>query len=1473
MPAISKIRFTNVIYEEGMKRYNDETFLFDGQNGAVLLENGGGKTVFIQTALQAVLPHTDLGERKLKQTLKLDEGPAHIAIEWIIKDNPRQYAVTAVSLYLRNNQLDSVKFAFDYGEQDQHRLDTFPFTMATSGGERVSSRQEVLDYYGQLMRQFPNRARTFQTIRDYQEHLEQTYQIITNEWKSMLTVNSGEGNVEKFFDHCQTSQALFDRLLIPTVESVLEDHGFVDTFEESRDNFKEYKRLKEMIAENERILDELKVYMDVHHRLHEKETALKEEKGRLKGIADAAEEARKSHEASQAVHDGEWAAYASDHDRHRLKEASLLIAEQEETVTEADGERQELAEELSQLEASKEAAERQYYSMKVAGLKEALQKAKAAFEQGKKELKAREDHEAIEDLEERFTAVKAELHGLFDGIRDALTAEKQAEERRKAGLMEEHEALTDEEKRLRKQRDKRAGEIAEMTGETKQMTTQMNKIRQELLANPETESVEGLNKSWTTKLSELEDERVHLSEEQKHLSLKQDEQASARDDAAKQLEDTRVSLGQTKTEYNQVLEEHERVRQELMDAKPVWRGLESIYDQDAKILSQLQGEISRAVRQRDDKRRAERVHRRLADDYGDQDLFFADPEMNRLLTQWQNRWHLLETGFSYLQNVGKTDDPTALRYPYWAATLITTAGEKEGLKERIQETAGKLLYPVFVLSTDDVNVLLQDEHVESGRAAVILPAHWTENLDAGQFAAWKEAITNRAQEMEDALTEAEKELRFWEDLEQTVHGFLMRFPFEGWQEVEDRLARLKEEEQRMQKRLRAATMALSELSEKQAHNRERQKDVDTASAEIGRRLEKAQEYGRLKRACSERQDEQAKLMDLQEHDERALRRLERKRHGIERDLSGVNETIGDLNTRIVIEVREHGLYQRVKDTPAMPPRSSRATLEERFKALEREELQLTRVYEAVKLSFEQAKKDRDRLEAELKEAREDAPSLDETMSWPFNGKDEQTKWKRETQRLGEACVSFEKRYLTKERAVDQLKWKLGETVKQFGLDFPGSERVVFERPLKDIAKEHEREGEALKRRKNALDAETERLTGEGRDLHEVETKLRAFDDLYQFSDPAIASKPLADEEAANFAYQRLYTLEKQNQRLRQAIDAVDQEKKRVSQGKSRFLHFIRENVKDPRLRHRADEGVTKKDSYAEMLEFESYMEKSLRQANRIAETNLQSQGKQVEDFISRVHGHLKQLAGELRQIPKKTRVKTGEDWKTIFTFNVPEWEEEEGIERIRAHFDWIMDELEKDSFKDSDGQENTAKMRQSLETWLHAKQLLRRVINEKALKVSCRKVKNNNDITSRSFSWEESNRWSGGEKWSKNMTLFLGIQNYVAEKKQPVPSIRGRSRAVILDNPFGQASSDHVLSPVFFIAEKLGFQILTLTAHTEGKFLGDYFPVIYSCRLRTAANTDMQMVDKEKRIQYAYFKDHDPASLERLGETSQGTLF
>jgi len=139
-------------------------------------------------------------------------------------------------------------------------------------------------------------------------------------------------------------------------------------------------------------------------------------------------------------------------------------------------------------------------------------------------------------------------------------------------------------------------------------------------------------------------------------------------------------------------------------------------------------------------------------------------------------------------------------------------------------------------------------------------------------------------------------------------------------------------------------------------------------------------------------------------------------------------------------------------------------------------------------------------------------------------------------------------------------------------------------------------------------------------------------------------------------------------------------------------------------------------------------------------------------------------------------------------------------------------------------------------------------------------------ISSTPIEWSHTSKWSGGEKWSKNMTLFLGLQNYLAEKRHINYSKNKRSRTVLLDNPFGKASSGHVLEPVFLIAEQLGFQLIALTAHAEGKFISDYFPIVYSCKLRSSVDDKIQIMTKEKEVNYAFLHDHNPTSILRLKE-------
>ncbi|MBC7958456.1 MAG: chromosome segregation ATPase, partial [Vallitaleaceae bacterium] len=287
MPTISKIRFTNVIYEGGGKRYNDETFQFDGHNGAIVLENGGGKTVFIQTAIQAVVPHMDLADRKIKDTLSLENGAAHVAIEWIVNDSPRRYAVTAVTLFIENNAVNSYKYAYEYGGEDANNIDNIPFVCQNSDRTlRPASKGEILDYYQKMAKNFMS-AKMFDTIKEYHAYIEENFKIIESEWQNIGIVNSAEGDVDKYFDGCKTTTQLLNKLLIPVVEKAIEgayQNDFAKTFEKQREHFKKNKILLEQIEESQETRVQLQKYIDVYEKLNQKEADYNEARDEAKAL-------------------------------------------------------------------------------------------------------------------------------------------------------------------------------------------------------------------------------------------------------------------------------------------------------------------------------------------------------------------------------------------------------------------------------------------------------------------------------------------------------------------------------------------------------------------------------------------------------------------------------------------------------------------------------------------------------------------------------------------------------------------------------------------------------------------------------------------------------------------------------------------------------------------------------------------------------------------------------------------------------------------------------------------------------------------------------------------------------------------------------------------------------------------------------------------------------------------------------------
>ncbi|WP_416149860.1 hypothetical protein ACM26V_02350 [Salipaludibacillus sp. HK11] len=1473
MPAISKIRFTNVIYEDGQKRYNDEIFLFDGQNGAILLENGGGKTVLIQTALQAILPHTDLANRKLKNTLKLDEGPAHIAIEWLLNDRPRQYAVTAVSLYVSNNRLESLKFTYDYGEGDPHRLENLPFSQPIeNGGNRGASRYEIQDHYQYMTQQYPTRATTFQTIKDFQSYIEEQYYIIASEWESIAKINSSEGGVEDFFEQCKTTQALFDRLLIPTVERVIRNDSFVETFETYREGFKEYKQFKETIIEKEKIRTELDSFVQSYTRLHDKQLSYQSQKSWMKALLEDTQKAMVQTENEQREQEIQLQKWQESQFAFDKKKASFHIAKMTEkrgTIQADLLEKQSVSDKIYE---RKQEYNRLYYSLKIAEMKKNLHEANAQHETAKRNLASFEEDEKITDVSEQLDDVKQQLKRVFEEKERHLEEEKQGEVRERETLKTSLTKAKQETTELEKQRRKLEQDKGRIEGSSQSITKLIEQLSKSLFVNKDTESIENLQSEWSAESQRRDEQAIQLVEENKTIDSEERiihaDQAELKEKLTKQERESST----IQTKLDQLEQAHQRVMENLAFTRDSWSNLRSVYDKATSIQNQLDSDVTKAQREKETMLLKERNARRMSDDYQDQDLFYADPVIGSQIDQWKNQFQMLETGYRYLNQIDHPVSDATTLFPFWAMTLITTTKEHDNLKKKVQSLS-KRLFPVFVLTIEEAKALLVGNLPNSDIGNVTLPTHWITNGDKETFNDWKSMIRTEAEDAERTRAESEDKLSKWTSLKQSVIEFFNSYSPEYRLDLRDRAVELTTSLKQMRKIEKYNIERLKQLNRNRLVNNEKISQNKDYMNYLQKQMKDANLYQEYLKEKATLDLEAANLAQN-------IRTLDRNQLSNHRQLESLTEeityktdAIQEWSNRLLVEVYENEIYKQVKDLHSIATNSSIANLTVQLNDLKDQERHLTRHLETVQLAFSSAEKEVSRLEHDISELRLEFDDFDEDLTFPFNGEERKRQARKETAEL-ETRYQQEKEGLDRmQRTADKQTWTLEQALKTFKDQFAASEPLTFSDSFAVVEQTLEAESSKLTKRKFAIEEQRKRIDSDWHSLDKVFRELDGYDKKYKYSDPAVDATVLTEENNMTISYQRSSHVNDGINLLEQMNDELEQERQNIQRAKNQFKDFCRTEVSDVRLSQRAIQGVDYKNTYDEVIEFQTNMETNIRQAIKYAEAAVQKHDEAFEQFITHIHMHLKKLANELRFIPNKTRVKIEQQWKHLYTFVIPEWDDEQGHDRIRQHVDWMIDELEKDTFKDSDGNDDLAKMKQQLEVWLHSKQLLRRVINEKSLKVNCRKVGNNNDISSRSYTWEQSNNWSGGEKWSKNMTLFLGLLNYVAEKQQHIIPNITRHRSVILDNPFGKASSDHVLSPVFFIAEKLGFQIIALTAHTEGKFLQDYFPVLYSCRLRDAKGSSKQLMSKDKWIHQAYFQDHDPMALERLGEHEQTSLF
>ncbi|MDR3541467.1 MAG: hypothetical protein P4L69_10950 [Desulfosporosinus sp.] len=264
MPRINRIRIINFSYNNDSRHIQDETFNFHGGENALLsLANGGGKSVLVQLIFQPIVPEIKIQGRRINAFFRKKRLPAYVLIEWKL-DAAGGYLLTGIGMV--SAEVSGV-------EDEKSRVKYFNFTSRYTASNAFDlANIELIKQSGNILEIKPfKEAREMMTDKEkkdpynfscfydddgerYRKRLAE-FGIAQDEWRNIIAkINDHEGGLDEIFQKYKNSSQLLNEWIIKTIEKVIfKDRAEAHRLEEMLEG------LVREVIENERFILEKEV--------------------------------------------------------------------------------------------------------------------------------------------------------------------------------------------------------------------------------------------------------------------------------------------------------------------------------------------------------------------------------------------------------------------------------------------------------------------------------------------------------------------------------------------------------------------------------------------------------------------------------------------------------------------------------------------------------------------------------------------------------------------------------------------------------------------------------------------------------------------------------------------------------------------------------------------------------------------------------------------------------------------------------------------------------------------------------------------------------------------------------------------------------------------------------------------------------------------------------------------------------------
>lgn len=272
MPRISKIRIVGTKYDNFKKCYDNTVFdltrELEPDHTLITMQNQSGKGVLMQLMSQIVLPNTRWGKNDgnkltgmfLNKNHQFSPYTFHVILEWKLDSVPDKWLITGmcVTASKRSSIKEEEKeekigikyflYTHEHYAGGAYTIENLP---AYSKEDRKSvSHDEFENFILKNKRDFRkfSESSAKNTRSEYYQYLENNG-IYRSEWSILKLINKVEGGVGDYFSKAKDNKGIFDEYIIPSISENLNNQ-----YQDNKDALKDIFRSNISITKNLPIL-------------------------------------------------------------------------------------------------------------------------------------------------------------------------------------------------------------------------------------------------------------------------------------------------------------------------------------------------------------------------------------------------------------------------------------------------------------------------------------------------------------------------------------------------------------------------------------------------------------------------------------------------------------------------------------------------------------------------------------------------------------------------------------------------------------------------------------------------------------------------------------------------------------------------------------------------------------------------------------------------------------------------------------------------------------------------------------------------------------------------------------------------------------------------------------------------------------------------------------------------------------------